>query len=89
MTDEPLLQDSRRNKGLVISGGFAALVRPDGLAQPVDEFRGSIASIAEHAHEPVNTEEVFRRALCLGNPIGVEQKDVASLKLHGGFFESL
>ncbi len=38
-TVELLLQDSRRNKGLVISGGFALLVRPHGLAQAVDEFR--------------------------------------------------
>ena len=65
------------------------LVRPHGLAQAVDEFRRSVASVAEHAREPVNAKEVFRRALRLGDPIGVEQKNVASLKLHGGFLESL
>ena len=54
VTVERLLQDSCRNKGLVVFGGFAVLVRPHGLTQAVDEFRRSVASVAEHAREPVN-----------------------------------
>ena len=64
-------------------------VCPHGVAQAVDEFCGSIASIAERSRESVDAEEVFRRALRLGDAIGVKQKNVASLKLHGGFLESL
>jgi hypothetical protein len=74
---------------LVISGGFTMLVRPHGCAEAVDKFRGSVASVAEHAHEPVNAEEVFLGAARLGDPIGVKQQSVALFKLHGGFFERL
>ena len=82
-----LLQDPRRNKGSVISGGFAVLV-PRTAAQSVDEFRRTIAAVAEDAREPVNPEEISLRTLRLGDPVGVKQKRVASFKLHGSFLKS-
>ena len=83
-----LLQDPRRNKGSVISGGFAVLVRPHGRAQSADEFRRTITAVAEDAREPVNPEESSLRALRLGDPVGVKQKRVAAFKLHGSFLKS-
>ena len=56
------LKDSCRNKGLVVFGGFALLVRPHGLAQAVDEFCRHVASVAEHTRQPVATKLVLRVA---------------------------
>ena len=65
------------------------LVAPHGLAQAVNQFRRPVASVAESAREPLTAKQVVRRALGIGDPIGVKQKSVASFKLHGGFLESL
>jgi hypothetical protein len=57
--------------------------------QPVNEFRWSVASVAKNASEPINAKLPVCQASRLGDSIGVKQERVASVKLYGGFCESL
>lgn len=52
-TVERLLEDLRRNKGLVVSGGSTIFVRPHGSTQAFDEFRRPVASLAKQLRQPV------------------------------------